>query len=49
MELLSLYRDFMRQSGHLKLPCQHVACQTDWLAEDLKKDAEMQELVCLNI
>ncbi|XP_021937822.1 lisH domain and HEAT repeat-containing protein KIAA1468-like isoform X2 [Zootermopsis nevadensis] len=44
-ELLSLYRDFMRQSGHVRLPCQHIASQTDWLAEDLKKDAEMQELM----
>jgi hypothetical protein len=39
----------MRQSGHVRSPCQHVACQTDWLAEDLKKDAEMQELVCDNV
>ena len=48
-ELLSLYRDFMRQSGNVRLPCQHMACQTEWLAEDLKKDAEMQELVCLAV
>jgi len=48
-ELLSLYRDFMRQSGNVRSPCQHMACQTEWLAEDLKKDADMQELVCLVI
>lgn len=46
-ELLSLYRDFMRQAGNVKSPCEHMACQTEWLAEDMKKDADMQELVCL--
>ncbi|XP_069701255.1 RAB11-binding protein RELCH homolog [Periplaneta americana] len=44
-ELLNLYRDFMRHSGHVKPPCQHVASQTDWLAEDLKRDAELQEMI----
>ncbi|XP_066992231.2 RAB11-binding protein RELCH homolog [Anabrus simplex] len=44
-ELLSLYRDFMRNAGHARSPCQSTACQTDPVQEDLKRDIQLQEMV----
>lgn len=33
-ELLHLYRDYMRQTGHLKPPCADAECQTENIPED---------------
>ncbi|KAK7793564.1 hypothetical protein R5R35_000400 [Gryllus longicercus] len=42
-ELLTLYRDFMRNSGHDKVPHQSVCCQTE--LQDLEKETQIHEMV----
>lgn len=46
-ELLQMYREFMRATGHDKPPSIAVGVQTDFIIDDsgIEKDKELEEMV----
>lgn len=43
-ELLQLYRDYMRQTGHLKPPGTNIGCQTDHLPEQSDESIDVTDM-----
>lgn len=46
VELLQIYREYMRANGYDKPPSVNVAVQTDFIVEEVEQKDESQEMVC---